>query len=58
MEDLIEEKELDEAWIKDFEKDDEKFKIFYSDDVYYIKLHCINIATIIKNQFSGSSQKK
>ena len=43
MEDLIEEKELDEAWIKDFEKDDEKFKIFYSDDVYYIKLHCIYI---------------
>jgi hypothetical protein len=35
--------ELDEGWIKEFEENDKNFEIFYSDDVYYVKLHCIYI---------------
>ena len=36
-------KELDESWIKEFEETDKKYEIFYSDDIYYVKLHCIYI---------------
>lgn len=36
-------KELDESWIKDFEENDKNYEIFYSDNIYYVKLHCIYI---------------
>lgn len=36
-------KELDESWIKEFEENDKNYEIFYSDDIYYVKLHCIYI---------------
>jgi len=35
--------DLDEDWIKDFEKNDKNYEDFYSEDVYYLKLHCIYI---------------
>jgi len=35
--------DLDETWIKDFEIDDKNYENFYTDDIYYLKLHCIYI---------------
>jgi hypothetical protein len=35
--------ELDEEWIKNFDKNDKNYEIFYSDDVHYVKLHCIYV---------------
>jgi hypothetical protein len=35
--------DLDETWIKDFEESDKNYETFYSEDVYYLKLHCIYI---------------
>jgi len=34
---------LDENWIQDFEENDKNYQIFYSDDIYYVKMHCIYI---------------
>ena len=35
--------DLDETWIKDFEMDDKNYETFYSEDIYYLKLHYIYI---------------
>ena len=35
--------DLNEDWIKDFEATDKNYEEFYSEDVYYLKLHCIYI---------------
>jgi len=32
---------LDASWIHEFEENDQKYNIFYSDDIYYVKLHCV-----------------
>ena len=34
---------LDDEWIHNFEKSDQLFKDFYTDDVYYTNLHLIYI---------------
>jgi len=40
---MDEAQDLDEIWIKDFEENDKNYEIFYSDDIYYVKIHCIYI---------------
>jgi len=35
--------DLDADWIHKFEEDDKNYEIFYSDDIYYVKLHCVYI---------------
>ena len=34
---------LDDEWINNFEKSDQLYKDFYTDDVYYTNLHLIYI---------------
>ena len=34
---------LDDEWIKNFEKSDQLYKDFYTDDVYYTNLHLVYV---------------
>jgi hypothetical protein len=43
MDKFEETQELDENWIQDFKENDKNYEIFYSDDIYYVKMHCIYI---------------
>ena len=49
---------LDDEWIKNFEKSDQLYKDFYTDDVYYTNLHLVyvnknsEIETIKQDKFS------
>jgi hypothetical protein len=43
MDEFEETQELDENWIQDFKENDKNNEIFYSDDIYYVKMHCIYI---------------
>ena len=43
MDEFEETQELDENWIQDFKENDKNYEIFYSDDIYYVKMHCIYI---------------
>jgi hypothetical protein len=39
----VESEDLDNSWINEFEKIDKKYEIFYTEDVLFIKIHCIYI---------------
>lgn len=61
MDETREIQKLDENWIRDFEENDKNYEIFYSDDIYYVKMHCIyidklsNISNIKEEKFFFSN---
>jgi hypothetical protein len=48
--------ELDESWIKKFEEIDNDYKIFYTEDISFIKLHYIYVN--INNEIEKITQDK
>jgi hypothetical protein len=40
---ILSEEKLDETWIKDFEKLDNRYFEFYKSDIYFVKITCIYI---------------